>query len=133
MSLVLPPPHPWQPQPNVVSGVFFILGETCWSLASSYCLSVRGRQEVSDSLSPVTSREPPFFCKLCMAELHSPLYPETHSRCLYQMLGAEAGVFFVWGFFFSRWDEVLESLRSGFFKTRTTRRELQNMKKVAEG
>ena len=60
MSLVLPPPHPWQPQPDVVGGVFFILGETCWSLASSYYLSVRGRQEVNNSLSPITSRSLPF-------------------------------------------------------------------------
>ena len=74
---------------------------------------------MDNSLSPVTSKEPPFQCRLCTVELHSARYPETHSRCLYQMRGAEAGVFFVWGFFFSRWYEVLESLRAGFFKTRT--------------
>lgn len=95
-------PHLWQPRQNVVSGVFFILGETCWSLAPSHFLSVRGRQEVNNSISPITSKEPSFFCKFHVAELHSPLYPETHSMCLYQMLGAEAGVFFcfVLGFFF---------------------------------
>ena len=100
MSLVLPPPHPWQPQPHVISGVFFIWGETCWSLASSYCLSVRGRQEVDNSLSPVTSKEPSFHCRLCTVELHSACYPETHSRCLYQMRGAEAGVFLFGDFSF---------------------------------
>lgn len=47
----------------IVSGSFFILGESCWSLALSHFLPVRGGQEVSNL--PTAYKDSSHFCKLC--------------------------------------------------------------------